>query len=145
MWYSFSSFCYYILWSEPISGKRNSQTVGFYNMSCVYNVYDYKRQLTLVLIMMHMCCFSIWGKTIWLPYVEENVVGHNFEGWLQNSILTVPLSMTNFRLRSNKKKMHLHVKVEQQSLCPRLTLVKQHEKDILWKGSNIKRLKKPIL
>ena len=30
-----------------------------------------------------------------MPYVVENVVGHNFEGWLQNSILTV-LSMTNF-------------------------------------------------
>ena len=35
-----------------------------------------------------------------MPYVEENVVGHNFEGWLQNSILTV-LSMTNFLKRAS--------------------------------------------
>ena len=44
-----------------------------------------------------------------MPYVEENVVGHNFEGWLQNSILTV-LSMTNFFKRASDG---IHVKMQQ--------------------------------
>ena len=44
-----------------------------------------------------------------MPYVVENVVGHNFEGWLQNSILTA-LSMTNFFKRASDG---IHVKMQQ--------------------------------